>query len=72
MPSSAFEQLSFTHKGFDFSFLDDKSENIAMPLKVPVNNDKNCKELVMCFEVYNPENNEIEQLREPYGDWCME
>lgn len=43
-----------------------------MPLKVPVNNDKNCKELVMCFEVYNPENNEIEQLREPYGDWCME
>lgn len=56
-----------THKNSYFDYPGNKYDNIAIPVKDPINSKKYCKMLKSFFRITQPLNNEIEQLRNGYG-----
>lgn len=57
---------TISHKNNDFDYSLRKNENIAIPIKSPLDKAKYCPILKRMFLITNPANNEIEQLRDPY------
>lgn len=55
-----------SHKNGDFDFPTDKFNNLAIPVKQPLAKTDYCPTIARDFEISNPLNNEIEQLRESY------
>lgn len=52
----------------DFDYPEDKYDNLAMPIKKPLENGvKNCPELSRIFNITNPANQEIESLKHREG-----
>lgn len=54
------------HKSIDFEYPSEKSDNVAIPIKEPLNGGGNCPKLAALFRITNPLNNEIEQLKCDY------
>ena len=58
-----------THLNADFEYPYDKYDNIAIPIKSPLDNKATvCKELSKMFDITEPANLEIEKLREPFAN----
>lgn len=53
-------------KSIDFEYPPSKSDNIALPVRKPLLNVDICPELAKIFQISDPLNNEIEQLKSDY------